>query len=138
MKSAFRVTTDWRGRKETMDNYKRKEKELLHELRKARVTAVAHLEEIDRKLVALTGDSMGKSGGRAGYKMTPLGKQVIILAANVRGLKHRVANGQARKAELVAAQRDLKALKAKASVEKKIARNKRIRELRAAKRKTSY
>jgi hypothetical protein len=29
-------------------------------------------------------------------------------------------------------------LKAKASVQKKIARNKRVRELRAAKRKTSY
>jgi hypothetical protein len=104
-----------------------------------RVTAVAHLEEIDSKIVALTGDySKGKSGGKAGYNMSPLGKQIIILAANVRGLKHRVANGQASKAELVAAQKDLKELKAKASVEKKIARNKRLRDLRAAKRKTSY
>ena len=79
-----------------MDDDKRKEQELLHEFRKARVTAVAHLEVIDRKIAALTADyRKGKSGGKAGYNMTPLGKQIIILAAKVRGLKQRVANRQA-------------------------------------------
>lgn len=116
-----------------MEEYRQKEREYLDELKKARVIAVAHLEEIDRKIAALTGVySTRKSGGSSasGYMMSPLGKQVIILAANVRGLKQRVAKGEAPKSELVAAEKELKELKARAIAERKRLRNAKVREAR--------
>jgi hypothetical protein len=117
----------------TVEEYRQKEREYLDELKKARVIAVAHLEEIDRKIAALTGVySTRKSGGSSasGYMMSPLGKQVIILAANVRGLKQRVAKGEAPKSELVAAEKELKELKARAIAERKRLRNAKVREAR--------
>lgn len=117
-----------------VEDYRQKEREYLNELTKARVTALAHLEEIDRKIAALTGNySTGENdrgGSATGYTMSPLGKKVIILAANVRGLKQRVAKGEAPKSELVAAEKELKDLKVKAVAERKRVRNAKVREAR--------
>jgi hypothetical protein len=130
-----------------VEHYRQKEREYLDELKKARIIALAHLEEIDRKIAALTGDynigrdNSGSNAGGRGYNMSPLGKRVIILAANVRGLKQRVAKGEAHKSELVAAERELKDLKGRAVAERKRTRNASLRDARrflAQKKRTEH
>jgi hypothetical protein len=118
----------------TVTDYKTKEREYLSELKKAREAALSSLEEINRKIEGVTGGSVGvrKSGSThsTSYNISPLGKEVIIKAANLRGLKLRVTKGEAPKSELVAAEKELKEVKVRAVAERKRLRNAKVREAR--------